>query len=70
MSEPVSREEMNARLDAAEARREMRFVQLDAKSDTLVGKIDASGSQMAEVRADAWPESRPITDPPGRPSCG
>ena len=45
MSEPVTREEMNARLEAAEARTETRFVQ-------LVGKIDALGGQIAQVRQD------------------
>ena len=45
MSEPVTREEMNARLEAAEARTELRFVQ-------LVGKIDALGGHIAQVRHD------------------
>ena len=45
MSEPVTREEMNARLEAAEARTETRFVQ-------LVGKIDMLGSQISQVRQD------------------
>ena len=45
MSEPIGREEINARLEAAEARTETRFVQ-------LLGKIDALGGQIAQVRED------------------
>ena len=42
MSEPVTHEEMDGRLEAAEARTETRFVQ-------LVGKIDALGGQIVQV---------------------
>lgn len=52
MAEPdhPTREEMNAKLEATEARLEVRFVQIDGKLDRLVDKLGGLSGLLGDVR--------------------
>jgi hypothetical protein len=48
----ISREEMDAKFDAAEARSETRFVELSGKLDRVVDSISSLRNEVVAVRAD------------------
>jgi hypothetical protein len=58
----VSREEMNAKLEAVEARTEARFTTLDAKIDKLSGQIEVAFKSLTMDVAAAKNESAGATE--------